>query len=94
MMHLNRRTLLKNTGIALDGFSFLKIKKIPAMVKGMTLTITSIVSLLFFSSASLAQSKHNDKDHTHHEHEHVSMPSDQIAKQAKLITGQGAFVFS
>lgn len=94
MMHLNRRMLLKNPGIDLDGFSFLKIKKIPAMVKGMTLTITSIVSLLFFSSASLAQSKHNDKDHTHHEHEHVSMPSDQIAKQAKLITGQGAFVFS
>jgi hypothetical protein len=31
MMHLNRRMLLKNPGIDLDGFSFLKIKKIKAI---------------------------------------------------------------
>ena len=73
------------------------------MAKRMTFTIISIVSFLLFSSTSMAQSTHGDQDHTHHvhedawiahNHEHGPMPSDQIPRQAKLVTGQGEFVFS
>ena len=60
----------------------------------MTLAILSIVSLLIFSSTLLAQSTHDDQDQTHHVHEHEPMSSDQIPQQAKLVTGQGEFVFS
>jgi len=73
------------------------------MAKRMTLTIISIVSFLLFSSSSIAQSTHGDQDHSHHghedalianNHEHGQMPSDQIPQQAKLVTGQGEFIFS
>jgi len=51
----------------------------------------------------MAQTSHEDQDHTHHthefagiayNHEHAHTQSDQITKQAKLVTGQGEFVFS
>jgi len=63
----------------------------------------SIISLIGFSHTSTAQETHNDYDYTHHSHDnadmvhnhvHGPMQSDQIARQAKLVTGQGEFVFS
>lgn len=93
-MHFYKQILIKNTVISLGSFSFLKTKKVLALKERMTLTMISFVFLLFFLLPSLAQSTHSDQDHTHHEHEHVSRSSDQMSKQTKLITGQGAFVFS
>ncbi|MCK0191437.1 hypothetical protein [Arenibacter sp. F20364] len=71
------------------------------MVKEITLTVITIVSYLGFSSALMAQS--SSDDHTHHAHEnndvahhhhHGPMPSDDIPLQAKLVTGQGEYIFS
>ena len=71
------------------------------MQKRTALTVLSIVSYLGFSCTSMAQN--NQQDHTHHAHEHNGiahhhehgpMASDDIPKQAKLVTGQGDFIFS
>ncbi len=72
------------------------------MAKKMKLTLIAIVSYLILPASIMAQNSHDDQDHTHHAHEsahihgheHESMSSDQAPKQAKLVTGQGAFVFS
>lgn len=65
------------------------------------LTVFSVVSFLGFSSTITAQNAQHD--HTHHaqehndlahHHPHGPISSDEIPKQAKLITGQGEFVFS
>ncbi len=51
----------------------------------------------------MAQSIHNDSDQTHHAHEHTGiahnhehdlMQTDQVARQLKLVSGQGEFIFS
>jgi len=97
-MNLNSPTSLKNTGIRSGGFFFIKSKKEVDLNEKMTLSIISFVFLLLVSNPSLAQSKSGDYDHTHHggehEHEHVLSTTDQMPKKTKLITGQGAFVFS
>ncbi len=76
------------------------------MVKRTTLTALLIASFLGFSHTLMAQKAHDDHthgDHTHHAHEHdyagvahdhTPAQSDQMLKQAKLVTGQGEFVFS
>ena len=64
------------------------------------LIMASILGLPF---TVLAQKSINDHDHTHHAHEHVGIVSDhshgpmqpeQLIRRAKLVTGQGDFVFS
>lgn len=70
------------------------------MIKRTTLAALLIISFLGFSYTSMAQGTHADYDHTHdyagiaHNHEHGPIQSDQIARQAKLVTGQGEFIFS
>lgn len=73
------------------------------MFKKTTLVAFSIASYLGFSCALMAQSDDHDHDHTHHSHEnnavahhhdHGSTTSDEIPMLSKLVTGQGAFVFS
>lgn len=73
------------------------------MAKRTTLSVLTTAFFLGFSCVLTAQ---NTEDHTHHAHEHTHgnmthhhehgpMPSsDQIARRAKLVTGQGDFVFS
>ena len=72
------------------------------MIKRTTFAVLLIISFLGFSYTSIAQETHAD-DHTHHTHDSASidhnhengpMPSDQIDKLAKLVTGQGEFIFS
>ena len=69
----------------------------------MTLKIINCASILLCTSISIAQSGHDAQDGTHHGHEnilttnshqHRSALHDEIPKQAKLLTGQGEFVFS
>ena len=71
------------------------------MQKRTILAVLSIVSSLGFSSNAMAQTTQHD--HTHHAHEHNDMAhhhphgpmaSDEISMQAKLLTGQGEFIFS
>lgn len=75
------------------------------MTKKSTLTVLFLASLLGFSRMLMAQETHDDHDHTHHAHEHShdyaaadghdhALQPDQIARQAKLVTGQGEFIFS
>jgi len=73
------------------------------MTKRTTYKVFLFASILGFSCTLMAQTTHDDHDHTHHAHEFASIAhnhehdhtqSDQITKQAKLVTGQGAFVFS
>jgi hypothetical protein len=70
------------------------------MVKKTTLTVLIIVFFLGFSYNLKAQSTHHDHEHTHSytdmadNHAHGPMQSNQIARKAKLVTGQGDFVFS
>lgn len=73
------------------------------MVKRITLTAITIVSYFGFSSALFSQTKAHSHDHTHHAHEHSDvahhhhhdpMTSDETSKQAKLVTGQGEYIFS
>ncbi|RAJ12283.1 NHL repeat-containing protein [Arenibacter echinorum] len=73
------------------------------MFKKTTLVVLSIASTLGLSSTLLAQNNQHSQDHTHHAHEHNDvahhhphdpMDSDDIPKQAKLLTGQGEFIFS
>lgn len=71
------------------------IRKIPAVLL--------IVFFVGYSVVSTAQK--SNEDHTHHAHEHQHdgvahhhehgpMPSEQMARKAKLVTGQGEFIFS
>ncbi len=73
------------------------------MIKRTSLSALLIISFLGFSHISMAQGTHDDNHHTHHSHgnagtahnhEHGPMPSDQISRRAKLVTGQGDFIFS
>ena len=73
------------------------------MIKRRTRTALLITSFLGFSYTAMAQgtpTDNNDTHHSHayagiaHNHEHNPMPSDQMPQQAKLVTGQGAFIFS
>lgn len=75
------------------------------MTKRTTLIALLIVSFLGFRYSLMAQETHDDSDHTHHAHDHVyadlahnheyaPMQSDRVAKRAKLLTGQGEFIFS
>jgi len=73
------------------------------MTKRTTYKVFLFASILGFSCTLMAQTTHDDQDHTHHahefasiahNHEHDNTQSDQITKQAKLVTGQGEFVFS
>ncbi|MCK0148158.1 hypothetical protein MWU78_21100 [Arenibacter sp. F26102] len=73
------------------------------MFKKTTLAVLSIASSLGLSSTLLAQNNQHSQDHTHHthenndmahHHEHGPMASDEMPKQAKLVTGQGDYIFS
>lgn len=73
------------------------------MIKRTTLTALLIISFLGLSYTSMAQETHGVYDQTHHSHdyagiahnhEHGPRQSDQIARRAKLVTGQGEFIFS
>ena len=69
------------------------------MVKKNTLTRLLMMGFLGASFSLIAQSPNVGHTHTHetgvaHTHEHHSSPSNQNAKQAKLVTGQGEYVFS
>ena len=65
--------------------------------------IFTILTLVGFSYPLLAQTTNDNHDHTHHAHEHASIThhhphphtqTDQVVKRAKLVTGQGDFIFS
>lgn len=75
------------------------------MEKRTALMVLLIVSFLGFSNILIAQENQNGHDRNHHSHEHDntdvaenqeynSIQSDQIATLAKLVTGQGDFIFS
>ena len=73
------------------------------MSNKLSLAISSFVCFLLFSTTSIAQHTHDNQDYTHHEHENSTVShshqveqttTNQVAKQVKLVTGQGAFVFS
>lgn len=74
------------------------------MVKRTTFTVLLTISFLVFSNVLMAQETHNSHDKAHHshdvasvnsdDHEHNYGQSDAGAKQAKLVTGQGTFIFS
>ena len=64
-----------------------------------------IICILCFSYTLTAQHSHNDSDHTHHAHEHTvadatthhghtHVDSNNTSTKAKLVTGQGDFIFS
>ena len=64
-----------------------------------------ILFLLIFSKASIAQKSHKNYNHTHHSHEHdhdhadlaynhEHSQSNNFTRLAKLVTGQGEFIFS
>ncbi len=69
-------------------------------------TITKLFTILNIMGVSfslLAQTAQDNHDHTHHAHEHASIAhhhphnhsqTDQVVKRAKLVTGQGDFIFS
>ncbi len=69
------------------------------MIKRTTLTVFTILISLGLSCPLVAQSGHDHGHHTHgnddeHHHDHESKEADQSGKKAKLVTGQGDFVFS
>jgi hypothetical protein len=70
------------------------------MIKRTTITELSLAIFLGFSPVLLAQNSHNHVSHTHHEHENDSAGIDEHVKitktnsHAKLVTGQGAYIFS
>jgi hypothetical protein len=87
--------------------TFQKNNKGQNMVKRTALTALLIAYFLGFSATLSAQKTHDDHthgdDHTHHanehayasvEHDHPHTQSDQISQKAKLVTGQGEFIFS
>jgi hypothetical protein len=65
-----------------------------------TLKVFFMASIMGFSCTLWAQTTHNQHDHTHHanefahNHSHDHSETDQFVQQAKLVTGQGDFVFS
>jgi len=68
------------------------------MVKRTILTAVLISSVLGFSYTAKAQETHQHNDHTSHSHDHADNSSNHEAvdhhKKAKLVTGQGKFIFS
>lgn len=71
------------------------------MIKKNTLAALLIISFLGFSYTSTAQGTHYDTTHHSHEnagiaynHDHGPMQSDHNTRPAKLVTGQGEFIFS
>ncbi len=75
------------------------------MVKRTTFSVILIVFILGFSNIFFAQENQKAHDHTHHSYEHINsdvaenaihdhIQSDQITTLAKLVTGQGEFIFS
>lgn len=67
------------------------------MIKKTTLTIFALWMALGLSHSLIAQSDHDQHSHGHkhgHHHDHGSKDATQSAKKAKLVTGQGDFVFS
>ena len=73
------------------------------MFKKTKLTVFAIAYTMGLSSTLLAQNNQHLQDHTHHAHEHNNdmahhqhgpMASDDMPLQAKLVTGQGDFIFS
>lgn len=75
------------------------------MIKRTTLSVILILSFLGFSNLNIAQEHRKNHDHTHHSHEHTHsdiadnsdhdhIQSDHNNTLAKLVTGQGDFIFS
>ena len=84
------------------GSQLLKAQKliniIHNMVKRTILTAVLISSVLGFSYTAKAQETHQHNDHTPHSHDHADNSSNHEVvdhhKKAKLVTGQGEFIFS
>ena len=79
--------------------TFEKINQFQTMVKKSTLTALLISSLLGFSYTAKAQETHKHDDHTHHKHDYADTSNSYKTlsdhhKKAKLVTGQGEFIFS
>jgi hypothetical protein len=73
------------------------------MLNKFSVAISAFVCFFLFSTTSIAQHTHDNQDSSHHKHENSSVihsheaaqtTPHQMPKQAKLVTGQGAFVFS
>lgn len=68
------------------------------MVKRTILTAVLISSFLGFSYTAKAQETRQHNNHTPHSHDHADNSSNHEAvdhhKKAKLVTGQGEFIFS
>ncbi len=75
------------------------------MKKRTTLTVILILTFLVISNTATAQENQKIHEHTHHSnehahndvadnHDHEHTQSDQITTMAKLVTGQGEFIFS
>ena len=67
------------------------------MIKKTTRTIFALWMALGLSHSLIAQSDHDHHSHGHkdgHHHDHGSKDAIHSAKKAKLVTGQGDFVFS
>lgn len=77
------------------------------MTKGKSLTLLLTGFLVGFSYSIKAQTSDSDHDHTHHahehqneqvenshDHEHEHVNPDVFTEKAKLVTGQGEFIFS
>lgn len=66
------------------------------MIKKTTRTIFALWMALGLSHSLIAQSDHDHHSHGHkdgHHHDHGSKDAIHSAKKAKLVTGQGDFVF-
>lgn len=73
------------------------------MIKRTALSTLLIIFFIGFSYTATAQGTQGHYDPTHHSHEfagishnhgHDSLQTDQFSRQAKLVTGQGEFIFS
>jgi len=67
------------------------------MIRRSIIKVYVVLSLVLFYNLSQAQGTHHDHEHGSHSHlgsEHEHATSAPIAKQTKLVTGQGEFIFS
>lgn len=91
--------------INVEMINFPKIIKRLNMTTSTTLKKNLILCFLGFAYTLSAQHTHDHGDHTHHAHEHatvavaddhghIHVDADNTSNIAKLVTGQGEFVFS
>lgn len=82
-----------------SSINYIFIKEI-TMLNRNFFAVLLIIILIGFPSVSMAQISHSHNDNTHHKHENDSaelnqhIETDKTYSQAKLVTGQGEYVFS